>query len=741
MITSEDDYEHYGLQNQGATCYLNSVLQVLFMTKDFREAVLSYADKHPESCAIDHHLAALFKELQNNIAQTRRITEVLGIDTVYGQRDAAEYLERVLTLTNPKASQIFHGCLANKISCSECHSETDRDAPFWHLPLPLKNFRNKVYSVVDGIGEFFKASELNGDNKMYCDRCDDKVNATVSEVIKDHPDVLILLLKRFEFSLSKRSYVKINQPVDVPSTIKIPQNQTYELYAVVDHSGDLRGGHYTATIKFPKEHKWYKFDDTRVEGVRQLEIQPLQMNNKDKSRTAYLLFYRKKKDVPVIGEESTSGGFPHAVNNNSNHSQDHKKIRNKEKGEAIAEVSKIPTVSADKSDESDVRKITSSLAALTLCEKDSTRQSKPPNIQNNRFDGLQHGKGNEQEIDEPIGGYMGGYSQPFEVVPHPKNAGLDEDRSSASCVNDDLKPERAAGCDPNRELKSNAKRLEKSSKTKSKSSPTCKLGERKDQREKQDKTGLNVSNNNVRLNRQEINSTHKYVTESRKEKEDIKQKRGDDKCHERKNNSMTKPNHGENCDVRLTETWSEYATVNNQTKEQDNRGAKEEFKNSKGFSATGPETQRLMENKKALGDKNTKLKSSEKKTRSERRCDLKSGVQVKMTASDGKQAERNKRVFEREMENSDAVLNASKRTKFSDTELEAAEFEHDKEKSGNKRSLWLRLKWQRKKKNKQKQHRTTGSKKNKPSCFKGLLCGNQKNAVQDSDADHYYNSQ
>ncbi|XP_075306787.1 uncharacterized protein LOC142368495 [Odontesthes bonariensis] len=266
------------------------------MTKDFREAVQRFANDDPRGESIDRNLKDLFENLLKQTTSTREILTTLRIDRVYEQCDAAEYFERILKLTSPKAAKIFHGKLSHTTTCSRCKSETYRDGRFWHLPLGLVDSSAGDYSVEDGIKEFFKGSEFSGENQMYCEQCDTKVDATARNVVEHHPDVLILLLKRFDFSYRHMSYVKINAVVDVPFTLKISENQTYELYAVVEHFGDLTSGHYTATIKSPDdEDRWYNFNDT---WITPLDVHSLKSHeNIIKSQSAYLLFYRKKDTV------------------------------------------------------------------------------------------------------------------------------------------------------------------------------------------------------------------------------------------------------------------------------------------------------------------------------------------------------------------------------------------------------------------------------------------------------------
>ncbi|XP_032400475.1 ubiquitin carboxyl-terminal hydrolase 21 [Etheostoma spectabile] len=138
---------YHGLSNQGATDYLNSVLQVLFMTEDFTEAVERHTCENPGTECIDPHLTSLFKDLKEQKAYTYKITQKLGVNNVYEQRDAAEYYEKILGRTSPDASEIFHGLLTHKTICSSCCTETDRDGAFWHLSLALVDY-SEHYSVV-----------------------------------------------------------------------------------------------------------------------------------------------------------------------------------------------------------------------------------------------------------------------------------------------------------------------------------------------------------------------------------------------------------------------------------------------------------------------------------------------------------------------------------------------------------------------------------------------------------------
>ncbi|XP_029941735.1 ubiquitin carboxyl-terminal hydrolase 47-like isoform X3 [Salarias fasciatus] len=261
------DNQFYGLRNQGSTCYLNSVLQVLFMTEEFREAVKRHTEGNSNTTHIDRQLSELFDELKKGPAETIGITHKLGIHSVNKQSDAAEHFEKILALTSPEASKIFQGNLVHTTECLKCHNRTCEEGKFWHLPLPLEDSCTQSYSVEKGVAEFFQTCELKGENQLYCNDCSEKWDATIECEMKHHPDILTLLLKRFQFDYHYMSYTKNNCAVDVPYTLEVPQGQIYDLYAFVEHVGSLKSGHYTATVKSQdgRGARWYNFCDLSVE--------------------------------------------------------------------------------------------------------------------------------------------------------------------------------------------------------------------------------------------------------------------------------------------------------------------------------------------------------------------------------------------------------------------------------------------------------------------------------------------
>ncbi|KAM4565052.1 uncharacterized protein V3H82_014157 [Fundulus diaphanus] len=321
---------YHGLKNQGATCYLNSVLQVLYMTKDFREAV-SHSPKL-EPGFIDLRLHSIFNALTNKTATTQEITNHLGIKKVNEQQDAAECFDKILSCCSSKASGIFKGELTHKNKCSQCERETKTISPFWSLPLTLSD--KKYYCVSDGIQKYFQESKICGENQLYCCQCHGKTDSSIKLDMHHHPDVLTLLLKRFKFDYQAMDYVKIKCHVKIPENLKIPavedESQTYRLYAFVEHSGELRSGHYTARIRPQDDDTWYTFNDSTVTSG---DYQLYQLDEGETSQGAYLLFYRKTTGPlnPDSSGASTSG----CTKTNEPHRKD-AKSRGRREGERPA---------------------------------------------------------------------------------------------------------------------------------------------------------------------------------------------------------------------------------------------------------------------------------------------------------------------------------------------------------------------------------------------------------------------
>ncbi|XP_029800158.1 ubiquitin carboxyl-terminal hydrolase 45 isoform X4 [Suricata suricatta] len=127
--------------------------------------------------------------------------------------------------------------------------------------------------------KFTSVELLMGNNKLLCENCTEKkqkyrketisaekkaegvyTNARKQFLISAVPAILILHLKRFhQAGLSLR---KVNRHVDFPlildlapfcsatcKNVNVGDKVLYGLYGIVEHSGSMRGGHYTAYVK------------------------------------------------------------------------------------------------------------------------------------------------------------------------------------------------------------------------------------------------------------------------------------------------------------------------------------------------------------------------------------------------------------------------------------------------------------------------------------------------------------
>ncbi|KAI7992799.1 Ubiquitin carboxyl-terminal hydrolase 12 [Camellia lanceoleosa] len=285
---SKKETGYVGLKNQGATCYMNSLLQTLYHIPYFRKAVyhMPTTENDMPSGSIPLALQSLFYKLQYNETSvaTKELTKSFGWDTYdsFMQHDVQE-LNRVLcekledkmkgTVVEGTIQQLFEGHHMNYIECINVDFKSTRKESFYDLQLDVKGCQD-VYASFD---KYVEVERLEGDNKYQAEE-HGLQDAKKGVLFIDFPPVLQLQLKRFEYDFMRDTMVKINDRYEFPLQLDLDREDgkylspdadrsvrnLYTLHSVLVHSGGVHGGHYYAYIRPTLSDQWFKFDDERV---------------------------------------------------------------------------------------------------------------------------------------------------------------------------------------------------------------------------------------------------------------------------------------------------------------------------------------------------------------------------------------------------------------------------------------------------------------------------------------------
>ena len=312
-----------GLINLGNSCYMNSVLQVLAHTDDFKEYFLKNnfdEGLKPLSFALKNFLGEYFENTDNNYFAPRKLHNAIKSNPEMKfangyQHDSADFLNSFLNSLeeeNNEWNNIFKGKETIFDICKNCKDESrkENEIIFWGLgikdddleKIESHEMEEDCCNCCDCCCVYYKtALEKLLDNyikgeeiEVNCGRCNNNTNKIRTTKISFLPKYLILQLNIFYAYHSV--FIKIPKELNLKKycTEKNNVNFDYTLYGIVRHHGNKFSGHYTAAIK--EENDWYICDDRIVEKVINPSLDNGICSRRLSPPGTYLLFYKEKKE-------------------------------------------------------------------------------------------------------------------------------------------------------------------------------------------------------------------------------------------------------------------------------------------------------------------------------------------------------------------------------------------------------------------------------------------------------------
>ncbi|KAL3116045.1 hypothetical protein niasHT_007345 [Heterodera trifolii] len=241
-LLDENGHRYVGLFNQAMTCYLNSLIQTLYMTPEFRNKVYSWkfvdTATDEDNKNIPYQLQRLFLLLQTSekaSLETKELTTSFGwvSNEAFEQHDVQELcrimfdaLEQRWRKTENDESavhKLYKGTMEDYVKCLRCKKENVRKDDFLDLSLAVRPFgaSESFKSIEEALSAFIKPEILNGNNQYQCEVCASRQDAEKGLRIVEFPYLLTIQLKRFDFDYAALHRIKLNDRVTFPDYLDV----------------------------------------------------------------------------------------------------------------------------------------------------------------------------------------------------------------------------------------------------------------------------------------------------------------------------------------------------------------------------------------------------------------------------------------------------------------------------------------------------------------------------------------